>query len=354
MVTGQKIGRHGASARPDMADLTIKDIARMAGVSVATVSRVINNSSLVTPGKLKSVQDVLDRVNYIPNNSARALVKRRTMSAGLIVPTLDNPIFAPTIAAVEETLARAGYGLLVACSHREPERELAHARTMIERGVDGVILTGSYRHPDLLSLMESRGVVAVSQDDPMAGDEITAIALPDALAMACAIDALVAHGHRRIGIVTGPTGNTSAIAERVRGARARLAHHGIELAPDALVETPDYSADEARDATRALLAANPDLTAIACTGDIIALGVISQCRRLGLHVPRDLSVMGCGQTVMAQFADPALATVKLPFRQLGEYAAEALLRLIGGQEGSPPTALTFEMIPGETLAAPAG
>src|SRR6056297_3260747 len=157
MTGGRAISGSPGDRRASSGDLTIKDIARMAGVSVSTVSRVINNTGLVTASKLDRVEAVLARVNYIPNNSARALVKRRTMSAGLIVPTLSNPIFAPTIAGVETVLAGAGYGLLLACSDRDPIKEFRHARTMIERGVDGLILTGSYRHPHLLELIVSRG-----------------------------------------------------------------------------------------------------------------------------------------------------------------------------------------------------
>lgn len=332
-------------------ELTIKDIARLAGVSISTVSRALNNSGMVRPDKLRSIRDVLARVDYIPNHAARTLVKRRTMTVGLIVPTLANPLFAPTIAGIEETLAGAGYGLLIACSSRDPERELVHARTMIERGVDGMILTGTHRHPDLLQLMAARGVIAVSQDDPFGTEGIAAVSMPDAAAMACAIDALVRRGHRRIGVLSGPTADTAAIAERLRGALERLAHHGIPTPPDRVIVTPDYSAEAAREATRLLLAEASDLTAIACTGDILALGVISQCRRSGRAVPSDISVIGCGQTVMAQFADPELSTVRLPFREMGERAALILLRAMAGEEGAPtPAPLCFELIEGETVA----
>lgn len=325
----------------------------MAGVSVATVSRVINNKALVTREKLERVEAVLARVNYIPNNSARALVKRRTMSAGLIVPTLSNPIFAPTIAGVETVLAGAGYGLLLACSDRDPIKEFRHARTMIERGVDGLILTGSYRHPHLLELIVSRGAVAVSQDDPVGAPGMTSIRMPDARAMACAIDALVERGHRRIGIVTGPTINTAAIAERVRGAIERMDSHGLVRTPGDVVETMGYFDEDARAATQHLLTSSPDVTAIACTGDILAIGVISQCRRSGRDVPGDISVIGCGQTVMAQFADPVLSTVRLPFEQMGARAASELVRQINGEASRDLAELPYEFVPGATLAAPA-
>ncbi|AJE46853.1 LacI family DNA-binding transcriptional regulator [Celeribacter indicus] len=344
------------SGRTRAAEVTIKDIARMAGVSVSTVSRVINRTGLVTPAKLNAVQDVLDRVNYIPNIAARSLVSRRSMTVGLIVPALGNPIFAPTIAGVEEVLNAAGYGLLISCSYRSPEKELEQARMMMERGVEGIILTGSYRHPDLLPLMAQREIAVVSQDDPEGGAGLVSIAMPDAAAMACAIDRLVESGHRRIGIVTGPTRNTRPVADRLAGARARLSELGLPLPEVAVAETAGYDAQDARQATLRLLAAMPDLTAIACTGDILALGVIAQCQRAGRSVPRDISVTGCGDTIMAQYVDPKLSTVRLEFRRLGEIAAARLLVMLGaaGTAGAEiPVDLGYSFIEGETIASPA-
>jgi len=342
--------------RPAMArasEATIKDIARMAGVSVSTVSRVINRTGLVAPAKRIAVQEILDRINYIPNNAARSLVKRRSMTVGLIVPTLGNPIFAPTIAGVEGVLDAAGYGLLISCSDRDPKKELDQAKMMIERGVEGIILTGSYRHPDLLPLMAQRRIAVVSQDDPIGGEGLFSIAMPDAAAMARAIDALAQAGHRRIGIVTGPTETTRPIADRVAGARARIAELGLDLPETGVVETEGYEAEAARAATRRLLEAMPDLTAIACTGDILALGVIAECQRLGRRVPRDVSVTGCGDTIMAQYVDPKLSTVRLDFHRLGELSARKLLATLGALEDDVAVDLDLSYVEGDTVVPPA-
>ncbi|MDF1872343.1 LacI family DNA-binding transcriptional regulator [Vannielia sp.] len=330
-------------------DVTIKDIARLAGVSVSTVSRVINKTGLVAPQKHKAVERVMSEVNYIPNNAARALVNRRSKTIGLIVPTLANPIFAPTIGAIETFLAESGFGLLISCSHRNPDAELAQARMMVERGVEGMIFTGSYRHPDLMPLIRTRGIAAVSQDDPLGAPGLLSIGLPDAEAMACAIDALVALGHSRIGIVTGPTGNTRPIADRLAGGVQRLRDHGMDLGPEAISEAGDYSAETAREATRALLRRDLSLTAIACTGDVPAIGVVVECMENGLRVPDDISITGCGQTLMAQYVYPSLATVRLPFDELGRIAAERLLDLIEGRAAAPVGTLGYEFIEGASI-----
>lgn len=335
-------------------DVTLKDIARLAGVSLATASRVVNRTGLVAPEKRRAVEAVLEQANYVPNQAARSLVSRRSMTVGLIVPTLANPLFAPTIGGVEAALQTAGYGVLIACSHRDAETELSHARRMLERGVDGLILTGAHHHADLMPLVTARGVPLVTQDDPDGLDGATSLAMPDAAAMAAAIDHLVARGHRTIGLLTGPTGNTRAIAERVRGGLERLRHHGLATGPAMLAETPDYEAATARLATARLLAACPGLTAIACTGDILALGLIMECRARGLSVPGDISVTGCGDTVMAQFVDPALTTIHLPFDDLGSAAARLLLDRLAGKPAPAMRVMGFHLVTRDSVARRAG
>jgi LacI family transcriptional regulator len=307
-------------------DLTLKDIARLAGVSISTVSRVINRRDIVAPSKQRAVDKVLQRFSYIPNNAARVLVSGRSMTIGLIVPTMSNPLFAPTIEGAEETLRAAGYGVLVACSNRDPDREFDQTKTMMERGVDGMILTGANHLPELLTLLRSKRVAAVFQDCSHAYPGSLSIAMQDAAAMALAIDTLVTRGHRRIALLTGPTGNTPPVADRLRGAKKQLAKHGIRAEPCDIAETSDYDAASAREAVSRLLKRRPRYTAIACTGDILALGAIMAIREAGLAVPADISIIGCSDSVMAQYVDPPLTTIHLPFKRMGEIAAEQLLR----------------------------
>lgn len=326
------------------ADVSLRDIARLAGVSVSTVSRVINQAGMVTPAKLKAVGEVLSRFSYIPNNAARALIKRRSLTIGLIVPTMANPLFVPAIEAIEEALGAAGYGLLVACSNRDRDREFEQTRTMLERGVDGMILTGpSHRH-DLLPMIHSKGVATVFQDCASAYSMSVSIAMQDAAAMALAIDTLVHRGHRRIAVLTGPTGNTPPVAERVRSAIDRLAKHGIPIGPGDIEETPDYEAATARAAVRRLLDRQRGYTAIACTGDILALGAIMEIRHAGLAVPHDISIIGCSDSPMAQYVDPPLTTIHLPYRYMGEVAAKHLLSSLNGGAPNGPHYLDFHLV----------
>src|ERR1700730_16901799 len=150
-----KRGRATAEAFADgrAGEGTVKDIARAAGVSVATVSRVLNNPDLVTVNRREAVLGALRSHDYIPNQFARSLISRRSRAIGLIVPTISNPVFAPTIAAIERELRSAGYSLLLHCCERDPARELAQARSLIERGVDGLLITGSEHLVGLAELL---------------------------------------------------------------------------------------------------------------------------------------------------------------------------------------------------------
>src|ERR1700730_6815134 len=161
-----KRGRATAEAFADgrAGEGTEKDMARGEGVSVATVSRVLNNPDLVTVNRREAVLGALRRHDYIPNQFARSLISRRSRAIGLIVPTISNPVFAPAIAAIERELDAAGYALLINCCERDPERELAQARTLIERGVDGLLITGSEHVPELPALLARYRMPYVSQD----------------------------------------------------------------------------------------------------------------------------------------------------------------------------------------------
>jgi DNA-binding LacI/PurR family transcriptional regulator len=331
--------------------VTVKDIARVAGVSVATVSRVLNNPDLVTADRREAVLGALRRHDYMPNQFARSLISRRSRAIGLIVPTISNPVFAPTIAAIERELDAAGYALLINCCERDPARELAQARTLIERGVDGLLITGSEHLLGLGELLTRYQVPYVSQDISLDRPMGPSIALDNAGALKTAIDHLHALGHRRIAVFSGPIHNTPPVRERLDGAIARIRHHGLEFPEAWCVVTADYESHSTRAAAQQLLeGAIP--TAISLTGDILALGVVAECRARGLTVPRDIAVIGCGDTNMGQYVDPPLTTVRMPFAEMGEAAARHLLALIAGDRPPATVVLPHELVIRRSVAPP--
>jgi LacI family transcriptional regulator len=338
-----------ARKRPrDVADgagkATVRDVAQAAGVSVATVSRVINNPSMVVAEKRDAVYRALETLDYMPNRLARALISRRSKAIGLVVPTIGNPIFAPNMAAIERIADQAGYALLIHCCERDPARELKQIRALIERGIDGLIITGSEHAPELGNLLARNKLPFVSQDVSRLLPLGPSIALDNVGAMELAIDHLVEQGHREIAVMTGPVHNTPPIAERFAAAAARIRHHGLGLPDRWLVVTEDYDGPSVRAAAAALLRSVEAPKAVACTGDILSLGLVAECRAHGLAVPADISIIGCGNTEMGQYVDPPLTTVRMPVAEMGGMAASNLLSLIAGGSVGALTLLPCELL----------
>jgi DNA-binding LacI/PurR family transcriptional regulator len=313
---------------------TVKDVARAAGVSVTTVSRVLNNPDLVVSEKQELVQRALATLDYIPNQLARSLISRRSKAVGLVVPTISNPVFAPTIEAIERALDRAGYAVLIHCCERDPDREFKQVRALIERGVDGLILTGSVHVPELADLLARKKLPFISQDVSVDLALGPSLALDNAGALQIAIDHLHAMGHRAIAILTGPVHNTPPINDRFCSAIGRIKAHRLPLPDDWLSIAEDYRGATVKAAAERLLAHKRLPTAVVCTGDILALGVVSAARARGLRVPQDLSIVGCGDTDMGHYVDPPLTTVRMPFAEMGELAVDNLLALLDGR--APP------------------
>jgi LacI family transcriptional regulator len=329
---------------PIAGKVTVKDIARAAGVSVATVSRVLNNPTLVAADKRGAVLRALRNHDYIPNQHARSLISRRSRAIGLIVPTIANPVFAPTIDAIERELDQAGYALLIHCCERDPERELNQVRGLIERGADGLIITGSVHVPQLSDILARNRMPFVSQDVTLDLALGPSIALDNVGAMEAAIDHLYDQGHRSIAVLSGPIHNTPPVRDRLHGAMTRIRHHGLDTPESWCVVTDDYDSQTLREASRRLLAQPDRPTAIALTGDILALALVAECRAVDLAVPADISIIGCGNTNMGQYVDPPLTTIHMPFVEMGKMAARNLVALICGKPPPTTTVLPYELV----------
>jgi LacI family transcriptional regulator len=284
------------------------------------------------------VQRALQSLDYIPNQVARSLISRRSKAIGLVVPTIANPVFAPTIAAIERKLDAAGYALLIHCCERDPVRELAQVRALIERGVDGLIITGSVHVPELAAVLARNKLPYVSQDISLGQALGPSIALDNAGAMETAVDHLHEMGHRDIAVLSGPIHNTPPVRDRYLGAVTRIRNLRLTLPDVWLAVTDDYNSSSIRAAARRLLNSKHRPTAVACTGDILVLGLVAEARAKRVSVPRDLSIVGCGDTDMGQYVDPALTTVAMPFAEMGEMAADNLLALLAGN--APPSSMT--------------
>ena len=329
----------------------VVEVAAKAVVSTATVSRVLNRTGQVRAETRSRVLSVVRDLDYAPNNLAKALASRRSNTVGVIVPSLRGSIFAPGLEAIQRHAERQGVSVILAFSEYDPGREFAQVRTLVDRGVDGLILVGVIHDPELKPFLARRGVPYVCQG-AWTRQGHPCVGFDNAKATGLVTRYLLGLGHRRFGVIAGIAANNDRVQDRVAGVRAALAERGLELAADCLVESA-YDISLARLATAHVLAARRRPTAIVCINDVLALGAIFECQSQGIDVPGDVSVFGFDDLEFAQHMHPALSTVRVPTDRVGREALEQLLWRVRGLPGSGQNReIEVELVPRASTAAP--
>ena len=344
---------------PERRSVTQVDVAKAAGVSTATVSRVLNGSSLVKPAVRKRIEAAMAALNYVPHDAARALALRRSRILGAIIPTLNNAIFARGLNAFERAARERGYTLVLSVSNYDLEEERRLVRKMIERGVDGLLLIGNDHLPESFQSLRAAGVRHACAWSYAENAPAPNIGFSNVEAMAEVVDHLVGLGHREIAMIAGLTAANDRARERVEGVHRRLRHHGLTLPDSWLVEVP-YAIREARRALDELLPATllpakllPEgPTAVICGNDVIAFGALFAAQARGLEVPRDLSITGFDNLTLAGELDPAITTVDVPADAMGAAAAEALIDAVDGKTGVARRRLATALLVRGTTAPP--
>ena len=330
---------------------TIGDVARRAGASTATVSRVINRPDGVRAALRARVESAVAHLGYVPHAGARTLRSRRTGTIGAIFPTVDNAIFAKAIDALQRRLAEDDHQLLIATSGYEPAVEESQALNLLRRGADGLVLCGCAQLPTLLARLRSRNVPVVHvMSWPLPAGHV-GVGFDNALAMRQMVRYLLDLGHRRIAMLAGITRDNDRAAERVRGMREGLAAAGIALAPKALTERR-YSLAAARDGLRQLLEASPRPTAIVCGNDVLAIGAMLEAQRLGLDVPHDISIVGFDDLEIASHVNPPLTTVHVPAETMWRQAAESVLAIVRGEKADHESEIAVSIVVRGSTAPP--
>lgn len=308
----------------------ISDVARLAGVSIATVSRALSRPEQVRADTLKRVQDAIRQLGYFAHGSARALAARRTHTIGAVFPSLDE-IFATTTFALQKVLAENGYMLLVACNEYDPQSDAKLVRKLIEREVDGLVQVGTIMNPEVVALLNDRGVPYVFT---WAFDEtgrLPVVGFDQRRATAQVTQHLLELGHREFGVVCTPTRDNLNAQRRLAGVVQTLEAHGIHLPPVRIVERP-FSYEKGREGFRALMQGRPRPTAVICLNDVLAIGAMAECRAMGLSIPEDVSITGCEDLEVARMSVPALTTVRYPTREMGHYAGTYLVETLKGEK----------------------
>lgn len=324
------------AARPKLAD-----VARQAGVSLATASRVINNPAIVRPGMQERVRQAITTLGFTPDGAARALASGRSRTIGAVVPTLGIAIFADGVEALQNRLSPAGYTLLLANSQYDVAKETQEIQALLERGADGLVLVGDRLSRESIRLIRQYGTPAVITYVARSQRRIPAIGIDNGAASEALATYLLSLGHRRLGIIANTIAPNDRTQARLDGITRALARAGIGSPP---IEAVLYSITNGRAALHRLLACDPALTAVMCTSDALAVGALVESRRLGIRVPDDLSITGFDDVELAAETEPALTTVHVPAREIGRLAAERLLDILAGRSVPLHTALEARMV----------
>jgi LacI family transcriptional regulator len=310
---------------------TLVEVARTAGVSVSTVSHVVNGTRYVSPGKAKLVNDAIAAVGYLPNTLARSLKLASTSSVGLAISALSNPYFSDIICAVEAECARLGLMVFLSDTQDDPDKELAVIRALHQRRVDGIIFAPSAAPSLALEYLLQRRLPCVLIDR-MADPRFDQIGLDNFAAMQALVEHVVSMGHRTIGFVAGQPGFATTV-ERVAAFHAALEAKGISSPADAVV-TGSASTAGATAAAHRLLSRPQPPTVIITGNNMATVGVMRAVRERGLNVPGDLSLVGIDDFEWADLFEPRLTLVAQPCAEIGRQAAALLVERITAPEGT--------------------
>jgi LacI family transcriptional regulator len=321
---------------------TIKDIARIAGVSASTVSLALNNKPGVGKDTRLRVQSIADKLNYIPNNIARSLVTKKTKNIGLIVADIAEVYFGTLARIIQDAVNSEGYNLIICNSEYTSDKECDCLDSLVGNNVDGVIMVpkGSYNTEKVANIRKP----LVFLDNYIKDLDVSRVGVDNVRAAFTATQHLIDLGHRTVACITGPDGCSSS-DERIIGFKKALKEAGIEFS-NLLLKYTDWTVEGGYRATEELLSLNKRPTAIFVTGDTCAIGVFEALYSEGLKIPEDVAIVGFDDMKFSPFLKVSLTTVRQPLREMGESAVSLLFdeMLSNRQRARKEIILKTEMI----------
>jgi len=327
---------------------TLEDVALLAGVSLGSASRALSVPGQVKPATLERVLRAVDQLGYVRNGPASALASRKTRTIAAVYPTLENPIFAVSIQSMQQTLWNLGYQLLVASHEYRPERELGLLRSIVERGVDGVVLVGT-DHDDtvfeLLGQYRLPYVLSWSVDEANRRPCVGISYYESAFEM---VKAVMEYGHTKIAICPGILNRNERVRARILGAQAALKMAGLELRPEWIIEQP-FTFEGGRLAIASLMEGKELPSVLICGTDLQAVGAMAECQSRGISVPEDISITGSDDIELASLVQPPLTTIHIPNVEMGARAAHSIISLIEGNELPDASPLATKVVIRDSL-----
>jgi LacI family transcriptional regulator len=328
---------------------TIREIAKMCGVSIATVSRVINNPESVRPEKRQAVLQAIEKSAYVNDGLAKALAGGKSMTLGLVIPTITNSIYASSTQAIQRIAQQAGYSVILGVSDFDTVLEARIIRRLVERRVDGLILTGGEHDRSVFRMLKNQNIPFVLTWRLAKHAEIPCVSFDNYKAGRLAMKHLIDLGHRRIGLICGRCEVNDRARERRRAFEDSLIEIGATIDSELIFER-DFEFIEGHAAMYRMLQAPDPPTAVFAASDILAIGAIAHCRESGISVPNDISVIGFDDLPIARFSSPGLTTVHVPANSMGRIAATRLLQLISGEAVPAQDILPVELVVRDSTA----
>ena len=307
---------------------TISAVAKAAGVSVSTVSHVLNKTRYVSPEKVKLVMDTVEAIGYIPNALARSLKLSSTGTIGLAISAISNPYFSDIICAIEAECSKRGLIVFLCGTQEDPCRELEGVQHLHQRRVDGIILAASGDPKRSLDYLIESDLPCVLVDR-LSDSRFDQVGTDNVAAIRTLVDHLVALRHKRVGIILGQPGFATTV-ERMNAFRAAMTEKGIEVSDDLISDSNNNTAD-ATASTHRLLELKEPPTAILASNNLTMIGAMRAIRERKLRVPEDISILGIDDFEWADYFEPRLTLMAQPCDEIGRKAADLLIERIGNK-----------------------
>lgn len=307
--------------------VTIYDVAREASVSMATVSRVVNNNPNVKPQTRKKVFEAIERLGYRPNAVARGLASKKTTTVGVVIPDISNAIFAEVARGIEDIANMYHYNIILCNADKKKDKEIRVINTLLEKQVDGLLFMGGAVTEDHIQAFKTSSVPIVLCATTDEGDNYPSVDIDHIGAAEDAVSTLIQNGHRHIAMISGTLQDASNGFARFQGYKNALEKAGIPFNED-LVRIGNYRYESGLEVTHHFLETQDKPTAIFAANDEMAIGAIHAIQDKGLRVPEDISVISVDNVRMASMVRPLLSTVAQPMYDIGAVSMRLLTKLM--------------------------
>ena len=314
--------------------VTIKDIAKAAGVSHPTVSRALNDHPAIAKKTVKRIKDLAARMGYIPSATARGLKTSRTFALGVITSFIEDPFWSEVLHGVDDTLHPAGYSLFIAATHRDNQREKEVVQAMVQRGVDGVILLAPQFSPKQCQMLQAYGLPMAMVNNEGAGECQCLIFNDDVFGIRQITAHLISLGHQRIAYLGNHRGGRTN-SNRQAGFSQEMAAAGLPIPKEYIYLTSGGNPAGGLEGAQYLLGLEARPTAIVCYNDYMAAGVYNGVARASLRIPQDISVTGFDDISMAAYLTPPLTTLRQCKYEMGVGAARMMLEMLSLRHEEP-------------------